>query len=313
MNGEARYRLTTRHKRFMDTIVTIHIADAESSANDPRMEQAFEAFAHVERVCSRFRPDSELRRLCDRAGQPVVVSGLLFEAVRFAILLARETDGAFDPTIGRLMQEVGFDREYISGERTAPAIAEDEADSVSIANWKDVIVRETDRTITLKRPLVLDLGAVAKGLAVDLAALSLRGLPGFAIDAGGDVFVSGLNADGEPWRVGIRHPLQPDGNIAVLRLTDAAVCTSGGYERISRTQSETHHLLDPRTGRTANTLISSTVVAPYAMTADAYATAAFILGHSEGIALLEETGLDGMLIAPDMTIYTTSNFKRDVL
>ena len=146
------------------------------------------------------------------------------------------------------------------------------------------------RTITLLRPLTLDLGAVAKGLAVDTAARELEPFKDFAIDAGGDLYLGGLNAQGEPWSVGIRHPRHEGELIARLRVSNQAVCTSGDYERLTpgatTAHRNEHHILDPRTGASPRGVASATVVASGAMLADALATAAFVLGPEDGIELL---------------------------
>ena len=265
-----------RHARYMDTIVTLQIVSTEHQQAElsQRADQAMQCFASVEAVCNRFHPDSELRQLCSRPGEPVAVSPVLFEAVRFALRMAEETAGAFDPTVGHVMERAGFDRDYVSGLRMRTF-----ADTEVVATYKDVRLDEVKRTIELVKPLLLDLGAVAKGLAVDLAAQSLTGFEGFAIDAGGDVFVSGSNETGGLWRVGIRHPIQPEALITTLELTNCAVCTSGSYERFDPTTPDRHHLLDPLTGDAQNRLVSTTVIAPFAMLADGCSTAAFVLGQ----------------------------------
>ena len=106
------------------------------------------------------------------------------------------------------------------------------------------------KTITLLRPLLLDLGAVAKGLAIDMAARELRPFAHFAINAGGDVYVGGRNAQGAPWSVGIRHPRVPGALFDTLRVSDCAVCTSGDYERRCPAEIDAaaggHHILDPQ-------------------------------------------------------------------
>jgi thiamine biosynthesis lipoprotein len=158
--------------------------------------------------------------------------------------------------------------------------------------------------------LVLDLGAVAKGLAVDLAARALSGMKNFAIDAGGDLYFGGHNVDGDPWSVGIRHPRNEHELFATLRVSNMAVCTSGDYERRSPNGEDggeegEHHILNPRTGASPTMVASATVVAPTAMVADALATAAFVLGPTDGLRLLNRHGVDGLLLTPGMEQFMT--------
>jgi thiamine biosynthesis lipoprotein len=150
-------------------------------------------------------------------------------------------------------------------------------------------------TITLLRPLLLDLGAVAKGLAIDLAARELRELGDYAIDAGGDLYLAGCSPAGGPWSAGIRHPREEGHLVGAIRVSNRAVCSSGDYER--RTSGGDHHILDPRSGSCAAGVASATVVAPTAMLADALATAAFVLGAVDGLRLLDRHGVDGLIVS----------------
>jgi len=138
---------------------------------------------------------------------------------------------------------------------------------------------------------------VAKGLAIDMAARELQPLRHFAIDAGGDLYLAGRNARGEAWSVGIRHPRKDREVIEMFQVSDAAVCTSGDYERRS---GDDHHILDPRESDAASAVASATVIAPAAMVADALATAAFVLGPVDGIAFLESQNVDGMILTPTL-------------
>jgi thiamine biosynthesis lipoprotein len=290
------------------TVVTVHIVghgstDDERRAREAAADRAIAWFEQVERVCSRFDPSSELSRLASRPGEAVAASAMLFQAVRFALAVAAETDGAFDPTVGATQQARGFDREHRSGRSSGVAV--DAADDVS---YRDVILG-ADRTITLARPLLLDLGAVAKGLAIDLAARELAPFENFAIDAGGDLYLAGHNAEGAPWSVGIRHPRDETAVIATLHASNAAVCTSGDYERRSESLAGEHHIVDPRTGASPRVAASATVQAPSAMVADALATAAFVLGPDDGIALLERQGVDGFIVTPSLERFQTAGLQ----
>jgi FAD:protein FMN transferase len=287
----------------MGTTVSIMIAGGDPQTHEARARRAFAWFDTVEAACSRFDEASEVRRLCARVHEAVRVSPLLFEVVQFACAVAAASDGAYDPTVGAVMQARGFDRHWRSGERLAPATVH------AGASWRDIHLDGDRRTITIANPIVIDLGGVAKGLAVDLAAQELADLEHFAIDAGGDIYVAGRRADGWPWSVGVRHPRESNALLARLRVSNLAVCTSGDYER--RSPHDQHgHVLDPRTGDAAVNVISATVVAPRAMVADALATAASVLGPTRGIALLEQQGVDGVIIGTDRTRRETPGFGR---
>lgn len=307
---------------LMSTWVTIqvvgHAADQQQDIDRrERVDRAFEWFRQVEGCCTRFDPQSEMMRLSTQIGVPVPVSDVLYEAVQFAVAVAEESEGAFDPTIGHPMEMRGFNREYRTGQVVRTPLETELAERTlsgppNPVSYRDVRLDPDRKTITLVHPLVLDLGAVAKGLAIDMAARELSELEDYSINAGGDVYVAGRNPEGGLWSVGIRHPRhqrRDDELIDSLRVSNVAVCTSGDYERTSSAGDGAHHILDPRTGASADAVASVTVVAPTAIVADALATAAFVLGPAAGIRLLERQGVKGLMVSPTLERYST----RDML
>jgi thiamine biosynthesis lipoprotein len=286
-----------RTEAVMGTLVTIHVVRAGS---DAAIERAFRWFHEVEERCTRFHERSELMRLTAQPGVPVEASAILYQAVQFALTVAEESGGAFDPTVGHRMEARGFNREHRTG-----AIARSATVAADDVSYRDVELDPDRGTITLRRPLTLDLGAVAKGLAVDAAARELAPFQDFAIDAGGDLYLGGVNPQGAPWSVGIRHPRHDHELIDSLRVSNQAVCTSGDYERQVPGSGDGHHILDPRTGASPHAVASTTVVACGAMLADALATAAFVLGPEEGIRFLNRMGVEGLIVTPELQRYET--------
>jgi len=294
----------------MGTVVTIdvppHGALGHPDADvTEAVTRAFGWFHELERLCSRFDPTSELMQLAGRSGIPVPVSPTLFEVIRFAIAVADASGGAFDPTVGARLRRAGFNRHHRTGQSDATSV--DVPDDVT---FRDVRVDADRRTVTLQRPMILDLGAVAKGMAIDLAARELEDFEHFAIDAGGDLYLAGLNPDGAAWSAGIRHP-DGEGLLATVRVSNAAVCTSGNYERRSEASPAARHIIDPRDGSVPDSLVSATVVAPSAMLADALATTTFVLGPTRGRRLLDEHGACGVLFSADFTRLVTEGCRRD--
>ena len=293
----------------MGTIVTVQIVDHEGTEQsqthyESALDRAIAWFEQVERRCSRFDPSSELSRLSRQSGAAMPASTLLFEAVRFAITVAADTDGAFDPTIGLSMERRGFNREHRSG-----ATIETPLPSDSAASFRDVQIDPERCTISFARPLLLDLGAIAKGLAIDMAARELQPFGDFAIDAGGDLYLGGRSPAGDRWRVGIRHPRHEDALAGAVRVSDRAVCTSGDYERRAPVDGGSH-IVDPRTGQPGASVASVTVIAESAMLADALGTAAFVLGPHEGLALFERHGVDGLILTPTLEWHATPGMQR---
>lgn len=268
-----------RTEVLMGTLVTIHVV---APGTDDAIERAFGWFREIEARCTRFDETSELRQLTTTVGVAVPASAILFEALRFAVTVAADTGGAFDPTATRS-----------HGEPVE-----------SSPSYRDIAIDVDRQTVTLLRPLTLDLGAVAKGLAVDAAARELAPYRDFAIDAGGDLYLGGHNPDGGLWSVGIRHPRADDGLIDSLFVSGKAVCTSGDYERGS-------HIFDPRIDSPSTACASVTVVAPTAMLADALATAAFVLGPAEGLALLARHAVEGLIVTPALERYETAGLRGE--
>lgn len=271
----------------MDTGVNVQVIAAESRERvEAVVRRALAWFETVERICTRFDPTSEVMQLLQHVGTAVPVSTLLFESIAFALDLAKQTDGAFDPTIGASMEQLGFNTNYKTGQAINTPIAARSVD------FRDVKLDRRAHTALLRRPLILDLNAVAKGLAIDLAARELEAFADVYVEAGGDVYVRGHAPSGDPWRIGIQHP-RAEGLLAhTLAVTDTAVCTSGDYERGG-------HILDARTHKAVSGFASVTVVAPTAMAADGLSTAAMVLGPERGLDFIREQGVGAVFVTAD--------------
>ena len=167
------------------------------------------------------------------------------------------------------------------------------------------LARATDGFFSARPAGRLDPSGFVKGWAVDGAAqrLAAAGAARFCINAGGDVVARGRPAAERRWRVGIRHPIQPDRLAAVLAVEDLAVATSGQYERGA-------HILDPHTGRPPTGLLSVTVIGPDLATADAYATAAFAMGAGGPAWTATLAGYEAMCITSDHRVLSTPGFAR---
>jgi thiamine biosynthesis lipoprotein len=234
-------------------------------------------------------------KVCQQIQIPVPVSPYLFEPLKFAMEIAKWTGGIFDPTVGKLMEEHGFNRHYLTREFI-------QSPSADLVNYQDIVLNEQEHTIFLQKPLVIDLGAVAKGFAIDLAANELKEFEGFIVNAGGDLFAGGVDGSVNVWKIGIQHPEQKDRVIQTVEISNEAICTSGGYERKSARTNDMHHLIDAKTKQSPDDWVSCSVIAPFAMLADAVSTATFLLGADSGKALIEQADLKGLLITPELQI-----------
>lgn len=291
---------------FMDTGVTIEVWPPADDKAREAISRAFNWFHLVETTCNRFDPDSELSRLSATVGVSVAVSPLLFRLLQFALGVAEASEGAFDPTVGDAMIRAGFRRGYRDGVESSSRARQ------ATASYHDIFMDVVRRQVTLRAPMTLDLGAVAKGFALDLASEELHKFPNHIIAAGGDLLVRGMPPGLPSWPIQVRDPRDPATACRVLEVRDAAVCTSGGYLRTQPDRAEGHHLLDPATGQSAHGLISATVVASSGMLADALATAAFVLGPARALPLIARYGAEALLIDPSFEMTTTPGLDRPV-
>ncbi|MDO8473881.1 MAG: FAD:protein FMN transferase [Dehalococcoidia bacterium] len=240
-------------------------------------------FAEAEKALSRFRPDSELALLNARSGSDFKASPLLFGALEVAMEAARVTNGLVDPTVLPCLIESGYDRsfEVVPSQRAAG----DCVSSNRRCSWRDVLMDHARSIVRIPSGCGIDLGGSAKGWTVERSRSLLDAFPGYAIDAGGDIAVGGVRADGSAWTIGIADPQRGDQDLQVLKLSWGAVCTSSSARRRWRVGDEwRHHIIDPRTGRPSDSpVVSATVIADSATLAESLSKAALLLGPREGV------------------------------
>ena len=250
-------------------------------------------FAKWEATLSRFRDDSELSALNAAAGEPFAASPLLFGVVQAALRAARATGGLYDPCMGNQLAALGYDRTFEQIGRTAPG----PADPAPGGDWRRASIDGESRCVMVPRGCAMDLGGIAKGMAVDAAVATLReaGVGTALVCAGGDLRVIG------------RPPAHPHWGIAldehegrVIALHRGALATSSTTRRRWGTDGVTrHHLLDPCTGLPADRGIRAvTVAARTCAQAEVAAKATLVAGPLAGADMLRRLGLDA-LVLPD--------------
>ena len=282
----------------MGTVVDLTIWTADRAAAGRAGQAVFDEFRRLEALMSTWVDDSEVSRINRAAGvKAVPVSDEVLAVIQTAQAVAKKTGGAFDITVGAYRGLWKFDEDLDGSLPTDKQVAARRKKT----GWRGVVVDARRKTVKLRRRgMAINLGGIAKGYAVDRAAALLRdrGLTDFIIQAGGDLYVSGTKGD-QKWRVGIRDPRGArDATFALTELEDRTFSTSGDYERGMVVGGvRYHHILDPRTGQPARRSRSVTVMAPDALTADAWSTALFVLGPDEGLKLLgKQPGLEAVFV-----------------
>lgn len=292
----------SRTALVMGTLVEINAFGADEELLSDAIDKAFAEMNRLEALLSSQRADSEISRLSQATGE-FVASPETIALIQLGKQIAMESGGAFDMSLGTVKKlwAIESDRPTVPSQR--------QLDAALQGIGPDALSVNGNRVSKSLPALQVDLGGIAKGYAVDraLAILRSEGLSSASVNAGGDIALFG-ERQGRPWRIGIQHPRQLGELLATLELNDRAVVTSGDYERFFEQEGiRYHHIFDPCSGRPARLCQSVTVVAADAASADALATAAFVLGPQAGLQLLEKLpGVEGLIVAADGSVRQTS-------
>ena len=242
------------------------------------VDQVEARFLEVEAALSRFRPDSDLSRLNRSGGHAFQASPLLLTVLRAALDAAARSDGAFDPTLIDAVEAAGYDRSFYHMHGVGKASA-----ALPRGRYSDVEIAHSG-CIFLHNGVRVDLGGFAKGWTVDTCEELMVRCESWVINAGGDLLARGPGPTGEGWLVGIEDPFDTSRDVGVILVRDAAIATTSRMRRRWITASgPAHHIIDPRTGRPADTgLASVCVIASTAAEAEVLAKTLFLLGPRAG-------------------------------
>ncbi len=293
--------------RALGTVAEVEVTDP--TALVAATELLYRELERIDRVANRFKADSELSMLNASAGRETPVGNGLFEAVAVALAVAESTGGLVDPTVGAAMNRLGYDRDFA-----------DVRDGVSgtlpprspVSGWRSVGIDPARRTVTLPAGTKLDLGATAKALAADRAALAIgdRLGCGVLVSLGGDVAVAGPAPEGG-FVVGVADRCTSAEPAEVITLRSGGLASSGiGMRRWRLGRQDVHHIVNPRTGLPAETCWrTATVAASSCVQANGASTAAVVRGTS-AVAWLEDLGLPARLVRLDGWVTSTSAWPR---
>jgi thiamine biosynthesis lipoprotein len=271
---------------MMGTSIQVQAFGGDEATRLAAIDEAFAAFAEIDRLMSNYRDDSELTRLNrDGTRDDVAVSEPMFAVLEAARRVSAASNGAFDITVGPLVRLWGFHDKvpHIPTDAELAAVR-------PLVDYRGVLLDAEHRTAHFARPGVeLDLGGIAKGFAVEIAAgvLRRRGLSGF-IDAGGNQYLLGMPPGKRTWTVGIKDPDARDRVLGVVETGEISVSTSSdSYNYLVTNGRRYGHILDPRTLHPSTESLSATVLCRDGTLADAMSKAAFILGPKAGLALVD--------------------------
>lgn len=281
-------------RTMMGTIWTIEIPHrGQVEAAQKASEDAFAELQRIEALMSEWRPESPISAVNSHAGKEAVeVPDELMMIINRGMSYSQKSGGAFDITWRGMGKLWHFDDTFRVPSPEEVAAARRRVD------YKSVEIK--GNLIRLPRPgMALGLGGIAKCYAVDQAAAMIRraGFENYLVNGGGDVLAGGTRS-GRPWTVGIQDPRGERGAIiGRVKLTNAALVTSGDYERFRIVDGvRYHHIIDPRTGFPARRSQSVTLISKTAGPAEPLAVSIFILGAQEGLALARAEGVEAMVV-----------------
>jgi thiamine biosynthesis lipoprotein len=287
--------------RAMGTGVTIATAEPEALASATAAVEL--ELAHIDQACSRFRSDSDLSRINERAGEWVRVSSLCIAAIEVALRAAEMTDGLIDPTVGGALEASGYTTDFEILAKDGPAL---HLTVRPIPGWHKVLINRNIGAVRVPPGVHLDLGATAKSLASDRAAAVAvaETSVGVLVSCGGDLAASGKPPSGG-WsvRVSEHHADPPDAPGQTILFDQGGLATSGvTARRWLRGGQSFHHIIDPATSLPVTTPWRVvTVAASTCVEANIASTAAVILGDAAP-GWLEERGLAARLVRTDGSV-----------
>jgi len=295
--------IITRSRPLLHTVVEIKAWEKNA---DEAIEEAFAEMDRVNSLLNTYDPGSEVSRINRQAGgAQVQISPETAEALKRAVFFCGITGGALDITIGPLLKLWGFGKDeagLAGGEPNKGAIHRAKA----LVDYRALELSEAalpgaPAARLAKQGMWIDVGSFSKGFAADkaMAVLKKRGIQNALVIAGGTVCALGKKPDGTLWQVGIQHPRQKGGLLAVIPLQSSSISTSGDYENFYRKNGKRRtHIIDPRGGMPVPRMQSVSVIAADGMTSDALSTALFVLGPEQGIRLVESMGgAEAMIVA----------------
>ena len=321
-SGKGRADTDSGHQIVMGTFAHIVAVAEDASTAKKCIRAALEEIHKIDNLMSDYKSESEISRVNSQAGEKaVMVSKPTYEVLQRSIEFSKMTDGAFDITVGPLIVLFREAKES----KVAPSEEQIEQARLKVGFEKLKLDIENKTVQFSEDGMLLDLGGIAKGYAIDKAieAAQRCGAVGAMVDIGGDVRCFGLPPEGrDHWLIGLQDPksaiegMEGGGLRLILKVTNAAVATSGDYQQFVIIEGKRYsHIMDRRTGTSIEGLSSVTIISDNATDADALATAVSVMGAEKGLALIEKLPYtEAILITPEpkFEIIKTSGAEKYV-
>jgi thiamine biosynthesis lipoprotein len=296
-----------RTEAIMGTRCYVQVWADEPVRGNDAIDAVMTELRRIDDLMSHYKPESQLSQINAHANDaPVQVDKELFDLIKLSTHYSQITEGAFDITYA----SVGYLYDY---RRHIRPSEEQIKQALPAVNWRNLIFDEEHHSIRFGHPgMRIDLGGIGKGYAVDrgIAILKARGITHAVVTAGGDSRILGDHM-GRPWLVAIRHPDNPQKVVTRIPLSDAAMSTSGDYERyFDEDGVRYHHIIDPHTGHSASKVRSATVIAPTATQTDGMSKTAFVLGPEKALEIINRMPeYDAVFVLPDGRVMYSNGLR----
>ncbi|HLZ98958.1 MAG TPA: FAD:protein FMN transferase [Steroidobacteraceae bacterium] len=286
---------------IMGTRITVELWADDTVHGERAIDAVLDEMRRLDESMSTYKPTSEVSQVNARAADgPMPITKELFDLLTTAKEYSVITDGAFDITYA----SVGYLYDFRKHIRPNDAQI---AKALPAVDYRHVLLDPKNQTVQFSRKGVrIDLGGIAKGYSVDcgINVLKSLGITRAYVSAGGDSRIIG-DRFGKPWMVGIRDPRKgPDEVITRIPLVDAAISTSGDYERYFEEDGvRYHHIIDPHTGHSASKVRSATIIGPAAIRTDGLSKTAFVLGPDRAMEIYNRIDdIDAIIVKLDGTV-----------
>ena len=298
-----RFKVAQETKMMMGTLVSVTVVDPSSSLAQKGVARCFEDMQALAAVFDRHQANGLLAQL-NKQGNLSEIPPVMNKVLMLSGAVHQLSNGAFDITVAPVLD--AYTRAYKKG--GLPTTKEINEALASMGS-----LRRQGKGLSLTAEgAALTLDGVAKGFIADqgIETLNKVGIKHALINAGGDVAVMGERSPGQPWRVAISDPDQPQKAKMVVNMTKGAIATSGNYEVFFDQERLYHHIINPDTGRSPRTDVSTSVKAGSAAVADAFSTACFVLTPKQAMALIKSRpGLEAMILTRHRQKLITPGFK----
>ena len=299
------------HKRtdtVMGTRIYVELWDTDAAHGEASIDAVMAEMRRIDDLMSHYKPESQLSQINQHAADaPVVVDKELFDLIKLSTHYSEITEGAFDITYASVGYLYNYPHHIRPTEEQIKA-------ALPAVNWRNMKFDDAHHSVFFEhKGMRIDVGGIGKGYAVDrgIEILQKRGIQHAVVTAGGDSRIIGRSHGASAWLVAIRHPDDPNKVVTRIPLSDAAMSTSGDYERyFDENGVRYHHIIDPRTGHSASKVRSATIIGPTATQTDGMSKTAFVLGAEKALEIINRMPeYDAVFVKPDGKVLYSNGLR----